>query len=267
MTTKTGATRAKYTQLLPKGAALLPETRALLLAWNPGESGAALAHRVTKEDILGKHTARRARDVVKEVFAQRFLQPTDQPARHLKQFVEAEWRSQDFSDLVFYFAARRDKLLWDFTSIRYWPLVDRGRQVIRNQDVLDFLWEAEQDERIPQPWSPRIKIRLAGSLLTALTQFGLLRLLKPGVREVIPYRLTDEALIYLVYSLHLSGVTDGSLPEHETWSLLGMAPAEFLSRLEFLGDRSFFVVQRAGEVVRITWTYDSMEDVVRALTQ
>ena len=267
MTTNIRATRAKYTQLLPKGAALLAETRALLLAWNPGESGSILAQRVTQEDILGKHTARRSRDIVKEVFAQRFLQPTDQPARHLKQFVEAEWKGQVYSDLVFYYAARRDKLLWDFTVSQYWSLVAGGRHVIRNQDVLDFLMEAEQDERIPQPWSPRIKIRLAGSLLTALTQFGLLRRWKPGVREVIPYRITDEALIYLVYSIHLSGATDGSLPDHGAWRLLGMAPAEFLSRLELLGDRSYFVVQRAGEVVRITWTYDSMEDVVRALTK
>jgi hypothetical protein len=76
----------------------------LLRAWQPGESEASLARRALAEDLLGKATAKRARDVV-HVFARRLLIPRDQPARHhLKPLTDGDGPRQVLSDLLFYTA-------------------------------------------------------------------------------------------------------------------------------------------------------------------
>ena len=45
----------------------------------------------------------------------------------------------------------------------------------------------------------------------------------------------------------------------------GLEPADVWNRLENLAGDGWFVVQRAGEVVKITWRYGSVEEVVDAL--
>ena len=253
-----------YTQALAKGGALLTETRILLQAWQPGEPEVSLAERVLATDLLGKATARRVLDIVR-VFNLRFLAPSDAPARHLQRLVAGAPTRQTFSDLVLFYAARRDALLWDFTAQRYWPAVRDGRLTIANADVRQLILEAEQDGRIPSPWSAEIKRDMAGRVLIALTDFGLLRELKPARREVLPYRVADGTVVYLAYLLHDEGVTDASLAEHPSWTLFGLEPPDVWNRLDALAGDGWFVVQRAGDVARITWTHRSVEEAVDAL--
>jgi hypothetical protein len=253
-----------YTQALSKGGSLLPETRILLTAWQPGETEEQLTEQVLGADLLGRATARRALDIVR-VFALRFLTPTDATARHLKRFVAGAAPKQVFTDLVFFYTAQRDALLRDFTVQRFWPDVREGRLLITNSEVRRLILEAEQDGRISTPWSEEIKRDMAGRVLIALTDFGLVRTLKPAKREVLPYRVADSTVVYLAYLLHSQGVTDASLAEYPAWAIYGLEPADVWNRLEALAGEEWFVVQRAGQVVRITWRYDTMEEVVDAL--
>ena len=92
-------TAGPYTIAICKGSALLPETRALLRAWRPGETLDAFTARVQREDILGKTTAYRARDIVRRVFARRYLRPDDRPARHLKRLLASLGQGPWFGDL------------------------------------------------------------------------------------------------------------------------------------------------------------------------
>jgi hypothetical protein len=254
----------QYTQALSKGGALLAEMHVLARIWQPGESETTFAHRVLAENILGRATARRVLDIV-HVFALRFLQPTDAAARHLHTLVCGAAPRQVFSDLVFYYTARRDDLLRDFTTQSYWPAVREGRLMLSNADVRRLILDAEVDGRIPKPWSAEIKRDMAGRVMIALTDFGLLAPMKPAKREMLPYRPADGTLVYLAYLLHADGVTDASLAEQEPWALFGLAPQDVWNRLDALASDNWFILQRAGQVVRITWQYQSMEEVVYAL--
>ena len=51
----------------------------------------------------------------------------------------------------------------------------------------------------------------------------------------------------------------------DAWSLYGLEPRDVWNRLEALAGEGWFVVQRAGQVVRITWTYHTVEEAVDAL--
>lgn len=253
--------KVTYTQALAKGGALLPETRALLQAWQPDEPYAVFAERVLREDVLGRATAHRVKDILR-VFNRRYLVPSDVPARRLKRLISFPATRQMFSDLVFFYTAQQDDLLRDFTISRYWPAVREGRLTITNQEVRGLIWEAEQDGRIPTPWSAEIKRDMAGRVMITLTDFGLLQELKPARREVTPYRPSDGTLLYVAHLLHWAGITDASLAEHETWALYGLEPRDVWNRLDALGGEGWFILQRAGEVVRIAWKYGTLDEVV-----
>ncbi len=256
--------RVTYTQALSRGGALLDETRILLRAWQPDETFAAFTERVLREDLLGRATATRVSDIVR-VFTMRFLIPSDSPVRHLRYLVMKDAPRQIFSDLVFYYTALQDDFLRDFTLLYYWPVVREGRITITAQDARHLILEAEQDGRIRSPWSAEIKRDMAGRILNTLTDFGLLRPLKISRREVVPFRPADGTVVYLAYLLHVNGITDSSLAEHSAWVLFGLQEEDVWNRLEILAGDGWFIIQRAGQVARITWNYQSEEDVVHAL--
>jgi len=238
----------------------------LLQTWQPGESESELAQRVLDQDLLGRATARRVLDIV-HVFALRYLTPDDRPARHLKTITERDAERQVLSDLVLYYIARRDALLHDFLVTRFWPSVREGRLVISNNEMQQLIRDAEQDGRIPAPGSAEIKRDMAGRVMITLTDLGLVRALKPATREVVPYRLSDSATVYFAYLLHEEGVTDASLADHEAWKVFGLLPEEVWGRLDRLASEGWFEVQRAGQVVRITWAYGSVEEAIDAVAR
>jgi hypothetical protein len=108
-------TDRRYSIAICKGAGLVNETRQLLEHWRPGEAVETFVRRVQEEDLLGRSTAYRSRDIARRVFARRFLRPTDYPARLLKNVLDYHLPQKTFTELLFLFACRADALLYDFT--------------------------------------------------------------------------------------------------------------------------------------------------------
>jgi hypothetical protein len=229
-------------------------------------SESRLADLALESDRLGRATSRRVRDIVR-VFAQRYLLPDDQAARHLKSLNAGRCSRQVIVDLALLYTAMRDDLLNDFTCDFFWPAVREGRVIVTNADVRQLILAAELDGRIPTPWSEEIKRDMAGRVLIALTDFGLVRELAPSKREVAIYRPCDETIVYLAYLLRDRGVTDSSLALQREWMLFGLEPHDVLHRMESLQEGAWFLVQRAGEVTRITWSYANLDEAVDALAR
>lgn len=85
--------KRKYSTAISKGAGMIEETRRLLEQWRPDEALDDFTRRVQTEGLLGNATAYRTRDVVRRVFAPRFLRPSDKPARILQEEIAARLRS------------------------------------------------------------------------------------------------------------------------------------------------------------------------------
>ena len=113
MTVENSAQR-KYTVAISKGAAMVEETRRLLEHWRPEEGSDDFAIRVQKDGLLGNATAYRTRDLVKRVFAPRYLRPTYKPAQILKEVLSSGLRGCVFTELLFVFTARQGPLVYDF---------------------------------------------------------------------------------------------------------------------------------------------------------
>jgi hypothetical protein len=257
----------QYTNTISKGSALLEETRTLLRAWQPGESRNEFCERVLREDLLGRMTAYRARDIVQRVFARRFLRPDNKPALLLKRLLERGRAGQLFSDLCLLYASRNDDLIRDTVTHLYWPALSEGRLTLTPANVVEFLRQAEREARIPEPWSEQVKLKAARGVLKAMADFGLLVEVSRGRRELVHFRPTDRTIVFLAHDLHFLGSTDAGVVDHKDWALFGLIRRDVASALDRLSGEGWWLAQVAGSVVRITWKYGSMEEVVDALAR
>jgi hypothetical protein len=199
---------------------------------------------------LGNATAYRTRDVVKRVFAPRFLKPDDKPAKLLQKVLSARLPGRVFTELVFLYTARFDPLVYDFTSHEFWPSVRRGSRVMDTGRIISFLSEAFYDGRLENQWSENVSVRIARCLLGLLRDVGFLRGSTRAGREVVDYRMSDEGAVLLARDLHEAG---------------GLTPVEVLKKLDGIGEHRGLIVQSAGSVVHFTWTVGSSEELIDAL--
>lgn len=252
-----------YTLNLSKGAAVLDEMRTLLLNWVPGEDINDYLTRVLASDLLGKRTAKRTRDLVILVFYPRYIANDDRRARWLKYQLEHSGERDAFREISLVYATRADDLLRDFTMEKFWQSAQIG--TIQPSAVLEFLAQAVAKKYLKRAWSEQVRTKYARSVLGALRDFGLIREERRGRRQVMNYRMTDAGVTYLAHEMHFSGLSDAQVVESADWTLFGMDRTRVLERLEELGASAGMLVQRAGSVVRITWSYPTMEAMIDAL--
>lgn len=257
----------QYTNTISKGSALLEETKILLRAWHPSESLNEFCERVLREDLLGRMTAYRARDIVRRVFARRYLRPDNMPALLLKRLLVRSQAGQFFSDLCLLYASRNDDLIRDVITHLYWPALTEGRLTLSPAHVVEFLRQAERDARIPAAWSEEVKLKAARGILKAMADFGLVLAISRTRRELTHFRPTDRTMVFLAYDLHFSGSTDAAVVDHRDWTIFGLNPREVASALDRLSGEGWWLAQIAGSVVRITWKFGSMEEVADALAR
>jgi hypothetical protein len=255
----------KYTVTgLIKGTATLDEIRTLLLNWKPGEEPREYAKRVQLNGILTKKTARRVNDLVLRVFRPWFLVPDDRAATQLKALVKADIDRRILNELVFIYKARSEAVLYDFVRKRFWPACQDGALYLSTEEILDFLHESQEEGRVDGSWSSKTQERLARGILGALNNIGFLREEKRYLYEYVYYFAHDCTIAYLAYDFHLAGLSDNATVNHSDWMLFGLARSQVLDRLARLDERAGMIVQQAGSVVQITWSYKTMDEVINA---
>lgn len=266
MTTAVSET-GRYTIAICKGSALLEETRALLRSWRPGESSNEFSERVLREDLLGRMTAYRARDIVRRVFARRYLRPDNQPALLLKRLLEHGQPGQLFTDLCLLYSARNDDLIRDVVTQVYWPALSEGRLSLAPTHLVEFLRQAQREGKTENPWSEQVKLKVARGVLKAMADFGLLVEVSRGRREIVHFRPTDRTIVFLAYDLHFGGSTDAGLVDHKDWALFGLTERDVATALDRLSGEGWWLAQVAGSVVRITWKHTNMGEVIDAVAR
>jgi hypothetical protein len=106
---------------------MIRECRILLQEWLPGESADRFLERVSAQNVLGKLSRRRVRDIVKRIFLPRFSDaktPGTMPVLRLLKSGAAP----DVLDRIFYYhAALADDLLCEFAGdFLYQKHTERG---------------------------------------------------------------------------------------------------------------------------------------------
>ena len=254
-----------YSTELRKGRGAVAETLTLLGSWTPGMPSTALQALAVEQGIFGSSSAQRARDLVSVVFARRYLADGGEPATHLQYLLERGTDRAVLKQLMLVYTSRRNVMLRDFNAEVYWPAFAAGAAALSIDDADDFLKRAAADGRIARPWSEVMRKRIAGDLLSTLADFGLLEDLKRPIKPIRSYRLLPDTVLFLAHEIHFKGFSDNSILESPDWRLFGLAREDVVQQLDRVSRAGHYILQYSGDLLRISWRYQTMEECLDAI--
>lgn len=256
----------KYTAALAKGQGAIEDTIALLRVWEPGMEVSRFKKRVISEGILGKATAKRAKDLIEDVFVPRYLVDGGRAATSLKLLIDSNIKPNSLKQLLFLYTARANLVLHDFVREVYWTKYSTGFKQISNEDAANFLESAYNTGKLRNRWSEEMLKRIASGLTGCLGDFGMLESGRKSTREITPFYMETLTAPYLVHELHFSGYSDNAILDHPDWQLFGLERMDVLKELQRISN-NYFIPQFSGEFLRISWMLNSMEEVLHVIAR
>lgn len=152
-----------------------------------------------------------------------------------------------FVGLAYLHFARRDRLTFEFVTGKLWEMWQNKTLEVRRDDVLDFLavW-AEQYPKI-RTWRENTRKKLAGNMLSALRDFGLLK----GVqRKAIQQpAVSGEVALHLCRLLYGEGLRGRAVLEARDWRLFLWGQNEAAEALVRLAQTGKLRFERSGKTV------------------
>jgi hypothetical protein len=254
-----------YTTQLSAGQGMIDESRMLLDLWQPDMKSSELYQTALDSGYFPNVSARRLRNIVAECFAPRFLVKKNYPAAVLKNLKNC-LSSTELAQLFFLFTARANPILADFMRGVYWAKYASGQDSISNEDAKNFVVEANQNSKTIRYWSERTIQRMAGYLTGCCADFGMLEKGRKSVRKIMPFRIEPKTMALLAYDLHFSGFGDNAVISHPDWALFGLQKEDLKEEMKRLSLKGFFIIQSAGDVIRIGWSYKSWEELIHVIT-
>ncbi|MBI4706183.1 MAG: DUF1819 family protein [Deltaproteobacteria bacterium] len=257
----------RYTARAIKATGLVEETKALLRAWEPGESAADLRRRARQDALLGKATASRSDDVVAHAFNQRFLSGPLPAAPHLQRLLELRGTGRWFTDLCLLYAARADLVLREAVTMYAAQRRSTGRTYVDTPSLLQFLEDQQARGRMEKPWSRSVKESVAQHVLRQMTDFGLAGRPRRGVRELLAFEPSGVAVGWLAHDLHFRDLSDLRVVEHPDWQIWTLDGNRVRDRMSWLARPGVWEFQAAGSVVQVTWACATMKEAVDVLAR
>ena len=255
-----------YTTQLQAGLGVIDETRILLDLWQPGMKSPELFQNALDSGHFPNISARRLRNIVAECFAPRYLVVKDYPAILLKGLIK-NLSSTELSQIMFLFTARANVILADFIKNVYWIQYSSGQDTISNNDARDFVLKANQQGKTTRPWAESTIRRVSTYLTGCLANFGMLETGRKSVRKIISYRVEQKIIALLAYDLHFTGLGDNSVIAHPDWELFGLCREDLQDVIKRLSLKGFFIIQTAGDVIRIEWNYKNWEELINVIAE
>ncbi len=254
-----------YTTQFQAGLGMLDECRLFTELWEPGKTNRELEVKVLEEGILPNVTARRVRNLVSEMWSPRFSKEDFKPAKDLKRLIDYLSRNS-FSQFVCLFTARAQLIFREFLTDLYWPIFESGRSIMDREEIKDFIIHAMDEGKTQQRWSESTVHRVTGYLSGVAIDFDYLNKDGSSAFELYPPSIDNKLAIYLAYDLHFKNLSDSAVLSHEDWRLWGMNSEDVFRQLQYLGRSGHFTLQGSTDIVRLNWTYKTIEEVIDVLT-
>lgn len=254
---------AVYSSKIIKAGAVLADTKTLLAHWDLAASTQENMDRAQRDNLFGKASRSRVRDVL-AVVRQRFL-GDEAVTRALVVLVKGKLPAGALDRILFFHAARADRLLHDVVTEVLAPLAARG---VTDVDVAELRkplrrWAAE--EKTSAPWSDPTVDRIAQGLLSALRDFGVL--LGAVKKRIAPAFLPVTAFAYVAFHLKQRQPSGAKLTELPDWKLFFLS-REGVERALFEAHQSGLLdYHAAGSVTRLTFPAATLEEYARVLAQ
>lgn len=255
--------RHQYTTSLLKGGALLSEMRTLVQLWREDSDVDAIRHEIQQNNLLGKASRSRVRDILDQVFIPRYVRgnPPD-TWRYLRIFEDAGTRNEVLRPLYYFYAARAEPLLGDFVREALFERYDAGFTDVATQHALQFISDAEDDGRIASPWSESSRLRVGRAILAALRDFGLLS--GKVNKHITPFHLSPPAFAHIAFVIADEQPGEQAL-YHPDWRLF-LLKTNQVERLFIEAEQTGLLrYTAAGTIVRIEFPEEDLHAYSRFL--
>ena len=82
-------------------------------------------------------------------------------------------------------------------------------------------------------------------------------------KQILPFRASDLTVNYLMHELHFQGYSDMEILHHRDWEIFDLdLRVHWLLVAERISFRGTFIFQFSGEILKIGWNYDNMEEFI-----
>ena len=255
--------KKKYTSKIIKAGALIPDTKALLIAWNPDMSVDENLLRVHRENLLGKPSRSRVEDIL-AIFRQRYLVEED-VARALSTIVKRQGNGTTLDRILYFHAVRADALLYDVVIELLAPHWSRGNMEIDSTEIESVLKKWSNDGKTSAPWGDYTIRRIMRGILSTLRDFGVLQ----GAvnKRIAPALVPIQAFAYIAFYLKQHQPSGAKLIDHVDWKLFFL-PREGVERfLLEAHQHGLLEYHVAGSVIRLTFPAETLEEYANVITQ
>ena len=259
---KGAITAPPYSSKIIKAGALLPDTKALLSAWDSGLSVSENLQRVRRQNLLGKTSRSRAEDIL-AIFRQRYLSE-ETVARALATIVRRQSNGNTLDRILYFHAARADSLLHDAVIDLLVPHWSRGTMEIDVREIELALRKWVEEGKTSGTWGDSTIRRVAQGVLSTLRDFGVLQ----GAvnKRIAPVYLSVQAFAYIAYYLKQHQASGAKLLDLVDWKLFFL-PREGVERfLLEAHQHGLLEYHVAGSIARLTFPAKTLEEYVNALT-
>lgn len=243
-----GRDTASYSTRNTSKGALIAEAHAVFGALATGASVADVRAACLDGRLL-RQRARETRRRIWEALHWRYF-AWDPPAWVLADLAAAARsgaKDARFVGLAYVHYARRDRLTFDFVTEKLWLRRRPGDAVVRRGDVLDFLAEHARGEGGQVKWRETTRRKLAGNLLSALRDFGVLT----GVQRKTLQRpvVAPEVALHLCRLLDAEGFRGRVLVDARDWRLFLWDDRDTTQALAQLAQRGDLRFERSARTV------------------
>ena len=255
-------TRSLYNIDLCKGTGMIQETLLLLEEYSPEKSKDNFIKEVYVSNILVKSSQKRIKDIIHNVFYKRYVMQDKYLPVYLLQLHHYNVGLNQLIQIMLIYIARSNRIFFDFVTDVYW-LKSRENSLVTSIDAKLFINDAIKDGRIALPWSDGTKKRVASYIIATLMDIKFL----DKKYNCIPVFLSDKTANYLSHELHFKGYSDEAIANAEEWKLFGYKRYDVTRHFERLAAQGHFIFQNAGDLIRITWNYKNMKELIDAIGQ
>ena len=250
-----------YNARLIKGGALTEDMRLLVRNWQDYHTKWQIDMTLL-ENLLGKYTRSRVKDIVFQVFLPRFVNGSPRSAwKIVRELEDRNVPIEILRPVYYWITARNERLIYDFVCEELLFRNERQEQRVTTSDVI--AWLKPRLTACGKTWSEAVTTRVAQGILATLRDFGILEgAVKKRIASVY---IPVESFAYIAFAIWREGTTGVNLVDYRDWKLF-LFSSEVVERMFLDADRHGLLrYQAAGGIVRIDFSFHSFKEMANAI--
>lgn len=257
------STRA-YTTRLQKAGAAIEDSRILLRHWSDAIPTEQLTDKLISENVLGKTSRMRMKDVITRVFVPRFVHGEPKDAwRYLQTLEVGGIDSTTMASLLYFHTARSERILYDFMVEEVFARFKVGHNEIGVEDAVSYISKVTAPEKKDGAWTDTVSLKVARGMLAALRDFGILK--GKAKKRLASVFLHPQAFALLAFISNQQLRSVDKIIHSDDWKLYLLSPEAVERKLLEAHQLGYLNYKVAGDIKRIDFPYSSLEEMAHGI--